>query len=252
MPTIDSYTPGTPSWVDLSTADPGAAEAFYGALFGWEFQRADDPAAGGYTMATRDGLHVAGIGPLMAPGQPPVWTTYVTVGDAEETAAKAQANGGLVVMPPADVLDVGRMAVLADREGALFAIWEPRAHAGAQLVNEPGSFCWNELWSRDPAEATGFYPTVFGWTPAPQDGYTEWQLGGRSIAGMLPMPPQVPSQVPAHWLVYFAVTDTDAVVGHTVELGGQVLVPPTDIPVGRLAVLSDPQGAVFAVITLVG
>jgi predicted enzyme related to lactoylglutathione lyase len=254
MPEITEYKPGTPSWVDLGTPDLDKAIAFYTALFGWEAHRAPQPEAGGYTMFALDGKYVAGAGPLMSDQQPPAWSTYVSVIEADATVARAIANGASVFLEPMDVLDVGRMAVFGDAEGAVISIWEPKAHKGAQIVNEPNTYAWSELWSRDPHKAKEFYPEVFDWGyvdhgEGPQ-GYTEWQVDGRSVAGLLTMGPQIPAQVPPHWVVYFAVADTDAAVARANELGATTLMPPMDIEPGRFAILGDPTGANFAVIKM--
>jgi predicted enzyme related to lactoylglutathione lyase len=146
------------------------------------------------------------------------------------------------------------MAVAADSTGAVFSIWEPRTHIGAAIVNEPGSFCWNELTTRRPVESIAFYDAVFGWeahtSPGPMP-YTEFRLGGRVIAGMMVMEGDMwPPDLPNHWMVYFAVADTDAAVAKATELGGNVSVQPTDIPPGRFAVINDPQGATFSILAL--
>ena len=160
----------------------------------------------------------------------------------------------MVFVEPMDVLDVGRMAVFADPTGAACAIWQPKQHKGAGLVNEPGSLAWNELNTRDTSTAAAFYTDVFGWDPATsQMGdmvYTEWKLGGKTIGGMMTMPAQVPAEVPSHWLAYFAVADCDATVSAATGLGATVMAPPIDIPAGRFSVLLDPAGAVFGVIAL--
>lgn len=160
-------------------------------------------------------------------------------------------------MPPMDVFDSGRMAVFADPAAAVFGVWQPQTHPGAGVVNEPGALCWNELMTTDVAGAGRFYAAVFGWTPQVQgepgpQAYTEWQLGGRSIGGMMAKPADVPAEVPPYWLVYFAVTDTDASAHRATELGASVVVPPTDIGAesGRFAVLTDPLGATFAVLAM--
>ena len=250
MPERTSYAPGTPSWIDIGT-DVEAATTFYSGLFGWTFQSAG-PDGGGYGVFTNaNGRQIAGIGPQASPG-PPFWAHYVTVADVDDTAGRAQAAGGTVVMAPFDVMDAGRMAVFQDLEGAFFSAWQPGTNVGCEVVNEPGAFCWSELNSRDLAKATAFYPAVFGWDVADSEGemeYAEWKLGGESIAGMLPMPADVPAEVPPYWLVYFAVDDADVAAAKAVGLGGQNMVA-MDTPAGRLAVLADPQGAVFAVIAL--
>jgi predicted enzyme related to lactoylglutathione lyase len=249
----DGYAPGTPSWVDLGTSDVDASVAFYGALFGWEAPPAM-PETGGYRIFHLRGRSVAGVGPRMDPNAPPWWTTYVSVESADETVARVQAAGGSVLVPPMDVLDVGRMAVCADTVGAVFALWQPRAHKGAGLCNEPGTFCWNELACRDVETARRFYAAVFGWGGEPhpmgETSYTELTLDGNVVAGMIGMTDQWPAGVPSHWMVYFAVEDCDAAAARVVELGGTVSVPPTDIPPGRFAVVADPQGAMFSVIAM--
>jgi predicted enzyme related to lactoylglutathione lyase len=253
MPERSEYAPGTPCWIDIGT-DVEGAKKFYGALLGWTTQDAGPPEeTGGYGFFFKNGKMVAGYGPQQSPG-PPFWSTYVWVTDADETAKKVEAAGGTVVVGAMDVMSAGRMAVFQDPQGGFISVWQPGDHKGAQLVNEPGSFCWNELNSRDVEGSKEFYQAVFGWEPVSHEGgpmpYTEWHLGGTSIGGMLSMPPNVPAAVPTFWLVYFAVDDTDAAVAKAQELGGSVSAPPMDIPSGRFAVLTDPQGAVFGVIKL--
>jgi predicted enzyme related to lactoylglutathione lyase len=248
-----SYAPGTPAWVDLGTPDPAAARTFYSTLFGWEIQDLG-PEAGGYTIATLRGKQVAGLGPLMAPGQPPAWTTYVYVDDVDATAKAVEAAGGTVMAPPFDVMEAGRMAVFMDPTGAVIAGWQPNQHRGAEIVNEPGAFCWTELATRDVDAAKRFYRSVFGWDSETHEMgpmvYTEFKLNGESIAGMMAMGDQFPPEVPPHWLVYFAVEDTDGSLAKVNELGGPTLAPAMDIPSGRFAVVADPQGAAFGIIRL--
>jgi predicted enzyme related to lactoylglutathione lyase len=248
------YAPGTPNWVDLGVDDLDAAAAFYGELFGWACSEPGPvEETGGYRMFLLGDEMVAGLGPKQNPG-PPYWTTYVSVADADATVAKAKAAGATVYLEPMDVLDAGRMAVFADPTGAVISVWQPGAHPGCGAVNEPSTLCWNELSTRDTAAASSFYEAVFGWTARTTDGempYTEWQLDGQSVGGMMAMPPMVPAEVPPYWLVYFAVEDTEAAVAQVDQLGGSLVAGPMDTPAGRIAVLTDPQGATFAVITLV-
>lgn len=254
MPEFDSYPPGVPCWVDLATSDLDGAETFYGELLGWSVTDLG-PDAGGYRMAFKDGKQVAGLSNVMSPDQPPAWSTYIGVEDAEAVVAAATDAGASVLLPPMDVMTAGRMAVLTDPTGAVFSLWQPGDHKGAQLANEVGSFSWNELNTRDTAAAEAFYTSLFGWTASTYEmgpfPYTEFKLGDRSVAGMLPMPPMIPAEVPAHWRVYFSVADTDAAVAFVGEAGGQVFAGPMDIPQGRFAVLADPQGASFAVIAMI-
>jgi uncharacterized protein len=250
----NGVAPGTPGWVDLGTPDVKASTEFYGAIFGWT-GHTGDPQYGGYTLFhTADGKQVAGCAPLMSPGQPPAWTTYVAVEDADATVAAALEAGATVVAPAIDVGDQGRMAVLQDPTGAVFALWQPGAHRGADVYNVPGALSWNELSTRDVPAATAFYSTLFGWGTRTSgrgaQAYTEWLLGGKSVGGMMRMPDQVPAEVPAHWLVYFSVEDCEKTVAKATGLGAQVMLPPTTIPQGTFAVLADPHGATFAVVAL--
>lgn len=244
---------GQPGWADLGSSDPAAARAFYAGVFGWKANVSDDPAAGGYGMFTLDGKEVAGTGPLMNEQQPTAWTVYVLVEDADATAAKVKAAGGTVFAEPFDVMDAGRMAIVADPSGGVLGIWQPGSHRGFELRGASGSFCWAELNSKDITTDRAFYASVFGWepttTPMPGMEYTEFKLNGESIAGGTPMAAQTPAGTPSHWLVYFAVDDVDATVAKLTSLGGGVHHPPTDIPeIGRFAVAHDPQGGVFALL----
>ncbi len=249
---MTSYEPGVPSWIDLGTPDLDKAAAFYSALFGWECPEGPEEF-GGYRVCHIGGKPVAGLGPAMNPG-PPVWSSYVNVESADDAAAAVTANGGQVFVPPMDVMTAGRMGVFADPIGAAFGVWQPGEHKGAELVNEPGTFSWSELVTTDISASKAFYGAVFGWgadTHGEGPGaYTEWQVNGRSIGGMMEKPPEMPAGVPPHWAVYFNVADTDAAVAHVTELGGAVINPPMDIEPGRFAVVADPTGAVFNVIAI--
>src|SRR5579863_9104064 len=214
---MDTYEHGVPSWADLQTPDLEQAKVFYAKFFDWDI--ADGPPeAGGYTMGQVRGRPVAGLGPQMGPG-PSAWATYVNVDDADDIAARVSANGGQVLMGPMDVMDVGRLLVFSDATGAVAGAWQPRAHKGAGVVNEPNTMCWNELVSTDVAASKAFYAAVFGWGAEDQGDpavYAEWKVGGRSVGGLMAKPEQMPAEVPSHWGVYFAVADTDAMVDKAV------------------------------------
>ena len=251
---LQKYEEGVPSWVDLGTSDLPQAKEFYRGLFGWNTPDGP-PEAGGYAVCDTGGKSVAGLGPNMNPAAPPRWSTYVNVASADDTIAKVEANGGMVYMAPMDVMEAGRMAVFADPEGAAIGLWQPNQHVGAQLVNEPGTYCWSELMADDLAAAKAFYKAVFGWDaetqgPEGRGGYTEWKVGGRSIGGMMNKPDVMPADTPSFWGVYFAVADTDASVAKAQELGASVMMPAMDIEPGRFAVLADPTGAVFNILAL--
>jgi predicted enzyme related to lactoylglutathione lyase len=254
---MERYENGVPSWVDLGSTDLPASREFYGGLFGWDCPEGP-PEAGGYSVCTVGGKSVAGLGPQMNPDMPPVWLTYVNVDSADDTTAKITANGGTVFAGPMDVMDVGRMVVFADPVGAVMGLWQPGLHTGAQLVNEPGALCWNELITTDLDAAKAFYKAVFEWDaedqgpPGGPPAYTEWKLGGRSVGGMMLKNDMMPAEMPPNWGVYFAVADTDATVAKAKELGASVFVEPMDIEPGRFAVLSDNVGAPFNVLQLKG
>ena len=186
-------------------------------------------------------------------GLPPHWNNYVSVTNADESAKKAQELGGKLLVPPFDVMEHGRMAVLQDPTGAVFQVWQPKRSIGAKIVNEPGALCWTELTTTDTKAAEAFYTQLFGWTPkhnapgAPME-YTEFSVAGTPSIGMMPKPADMPAHIPSYWMPYFQVDDADASAAKAKALGGNVMVPPTDIPkTGRFAIVNDPQGAMFAV-----
>ena len=252
MPVRTAYLQGTPNWVDLQTTDQDAAKAFYGGLFGWTYD--DQPMAPGavYSMAKLGDEAVAAIAPQSpeqaAAGAPPMWNTYLAVDSVDGVAAKVEAAGGQLAMAPFDVMDAGRMAFVIDPSGAAVALWQANNHIGATLVNEPGTVTWNELVTTDPSAAV-FYEQVLGLTTSKMDmgagEYTLFEAGGQQVGGAAPS--QMPD-VPNHWHLYFAVGDADATAAKVTELGGSVLAEPFDTPVGRIALVRDPQGAVFSII----
>lgn len=245
MPEMSKYEHGVPSWVDLSTPDLAAGVRFYSDLFGWDAQDMGEEA-GHYTIVSKAGKQVAAIMAAQDPG-PPHWTTYVNVDDADAVVKNAESAGGTIIVAPMDVMTAGRMAIFADTTGAVIGVWQPRDHLGAQVVNEPGTFTWSELATSDLAKSKAFYAEVLGWGFGGSDEYAEAQVSGRTIGGVMPRPPQLPAEVPDHWLVYFGATDVDADVAKATGLGATAVVEPTDIPgTGRFAVLVDPQGAAFA------
>ena len=246
------YEPGTPSWVDLSTPDPEGAKRFYGELFGWQAVDPGPPEeTGGYAMFQLRGKQIAGIGPLMSEEQPAIWSTYVSTDDADAVVARATEAGGMVIVEPMEVMDAGRMAFVMHPAGGAVGVWEPNRHTGAELVNEPGALAWNQLHTRDLEGAAAFYEAVFGWRTADFGGMSVFNLGDRGIGGLAPMREGMPEEVPAFWMTVFGTADTDATAAKADELGGQVLSPPSDIPdVGRFAVLADPQGVTFGVISI--
>jgi uncharacterized protein len=269
----DGYLPGVPCWVDTSQPDPLAALAFYGGLFGWEFEEVIPPSSVDmYFIARLRGDDVAAVGSQPAGGRAtPVWNTYVWVETADATASKVEAGGGRVVMSPFDLVDACRIAEFTDPEGAAFRVWQAKEHKGARIVNEPGSLNFNGLNTRDAQAAKTFYRSLFGWeTLDLQGGALAWTLPGYGdfvrqrdpgmgermaeagvpegfedvVATLLPIANDQP-HVPAQWSVTFSVEDADAAADQAAELGGRVVVPPFDAPFVRMTVITDPQGATF-------
>ncbi|MEP6463111.1 MAG: VOC family protein [Frankiaceae bacterium] len=256
MPQITSYEPGTPSWVDLGTTDTEAARSFYRRLFGWDYE-IGGPGTMGYALCRLRGLTVAGVWELMpdmlAAGVPPNWMTYFSTDALDGSIKRITDSAGSVLSGPMDIMEQGRMAIASDPTGAAFGLWEPAAHIGAELVNEPGAVIWNELLSRDEATAVPFYTDVFGFTTESVDlgGVTRYvilKIHDRPVGGLTTMPPQVPEGVPSYWATCFAVTDADVSVRLATDAGGSVIYGPVDSPQGRVAVLADPQGAAFSVL----
>jgi predicted enzyme related to lactoylglutathione lyase len=244
------YAPGTFCWADLATTDQAGAKAFYGELFGWEAE--DTPVGDGvfYSMMRLDGKDVAAIAPQPQQqrdaGAPPVWQSYVSVEDADRAAERAKELGGTLHAPPFEVMDVGRMAVIQDPQGAYFIVWQPRRHIGAALVNAPGAFVWNELQSPDPEGSKAFYSELFGWTVAPFEGSPEAYLAIRNGEANNGGIRELSKGAPPHWLVYFGTEDIDTALARVEKLGGTKIAGPIDIQIAKMAVVKDPQGAVFA------
>jgi predicted enzyme related to lactoylglutathione lyase len=276
----DGYPPGVPCWVDTGQPDPKAATLFYGSLFGWEFvDRMPPGTPGEYFAAQLRGRDVAAVG-SQTPGTPQqaTWNTYIWVDDTDDTASKIKAAGGQALMEPFDIADSGRMGVFSDPSGAAFCVWQANKHKGAQLVNEPGTWNFSDLNTRDPEGAQEFYGAVFGWeTEKLNLGFGEsymWKVPGYgdhlasndpdlrrrheeqgapkgfadAIGWLQPMTSdQFGDDVPSHWSVTFSVDDTDRVADLAAKLGGEITITPFDAGVARVAALRDPQGASFTV-----
>lgn len=250
---IDSYQAGMPSWTDLATTDEAAAVEYYSALFGWDDEPNDAGDGVTYHMQKLGDDYVAAI-TAQQPGEaqqgiPPHWTTYITVDDLEGTVAKVPAAGGQVFAPPFDVMDAGRMAVIADPTGGPVILWQAKEHIGAGVRNEAGAIAWSELITSDPARAGAFFAELFGVQVVTMPGtegamYTMLQIGDQPVAGLLQIIPEM-GEMPSNWLTYFQVDDIEAGVARAVELGGESPMAVMDGPGLRFAVISDPQGAVF-------
>jgi predicted enzyme related to lactoylglutathione lyase len=259
----DGFSPGVPCWVDTAQPNPETAIEFYGSLFGWTFvgpgPMPGDPP-GQYFVAQLRGRDVAAVS-SMPPGIPatPVWNTYIQVASADGATERARNEGGKIITEPFDAAPAGRMAVLADRQGAVFCVWESRQRKGAQLVNEAGAWAMSALGTHDPSDASNFYKALFGWSTetfgSVDDASTLFRLDG--YVGGEPQQP-VPRDVVAvmvnstegqspQWGVNFWVQDADQIAAKAQELGGEIVVPPFDTTISRDAVVADAQGAVFSV-----
>lgn len=253
MSTRSNYTEGTPNWVDLQTSDQAGARDFYTALFGWSYDDRPMLEDTVYSIATLRGEQIAAIAPLPV-GAPPAdtpstWNTFLAVDDADASAAKVEPAGGQLILPAFDVGDAGRMAFVADPTGAQAGLWQARTHIGASLVNEPGTLIWNELITDDASSALAFYAAVVGLgsavMPMPDGEYTVLQVHEDGVGGCI-APPR--PDVPNHWHVYFCTEDVDTTIATAAKEGGALMADPFDMAtVGRMAVLADPQGAVFSV-----
>jgi predicted enzyme related to lactoylglutathione lyase len=250
-----TYANGTPDWVDIGSPDMDATAAFYGELFGWTTTEPGPvEETGGYRMFLKDGKMVAGLGPGQE-GMPTFWTTYLAVDDADKSAEQVKANGGAVFVEPMDVMDAGRMAILADPAGAVFGAWQAGQHMGTELKGAPGSLTWSELMTRDVDGAKRFYAEVFGLQPSPFPGaggqeYTILSVGDTGVGGILAMGDDFPPEVPNNWTTIFAVEDTDATMAKAASLGGSVMLEASDIAdVGRVGYLVGPHGETFGVLT---
>ncbi|MGF1468730.1 MAG: VOC family protein [Sandaracinaceae bacterium] len=250
------YANGELCWVDLAPRDQAKAKAFYGGLFGWTTEDVDTRGGPPYALFRHDGALVAAVGQLsqemIDADVPSTWVSYVNVADAEATSRAAVEAGGTVTVPVTPVMDAGRLAFIAGPCGATIGLWERGAHFGAERVNEPGAFCWNELATRTPATTLAFYERVFGWTATPVEAPSPYWLlenEGRRNAGVIEMN-EAWAGIQPHWGVYFAVADADATVARAREIGGANPVPPFDTAAGRMAVLIDDQGTTFSVVRL--
>jgi predicted enzyme related to lactoylglutathione lyase len=235
--------------VDLSSADVASSTAFYGAVMNWSFVDTGEEF-GHYNIGQVDGHAAAAIGPKQDPNQPTAWTVYLASDAADATAAAITANGGTVLAEPFDVPGSGRMTVALDPAGAAFGVWQAGGSIGAEIYNEPGGLAWTDARLTDPDTARTFYSAVFGYhyepMPGAPDHYTTFHQGESPLGGIGGM--MDGSAGPSHWLAYFSVADADAAVAAATSQGGTVQQEPMDTPFGRMAFLTDPEGAVFAVV----
>jgi len=257
MATKSAYDHGQFSWVDLSSHEMNPAREFYGSVFGWKSVDMDVQDGPPYAVLQLEGKAVGGLGQMTddmkAQGIPPMWNSYINIDDIEATVKQAADLGATVTVPVMKILDAGWLAFFLDPTGGHVGLWQKNTHFGAQVVNEPGSFCWNELATRDIEKARGFYGELLGWDFAKYDAApTQYYIiknKGSDNGGMMQMNEEW-GEIPPHWMVYFAVSDADATVERVSQAGGKSQMPPFDTPVGRIGIVADPQGAVFTLIQL--
>ncbi len=258
MPQIEKHAHGCFCWPELSTTDSKGAKEFYSGLFGWASEDMPMGPDSVYTVLKLQGLELGAMYEMEAARRemkiPPHWLLYVSVDDVDAITAKARELGAEVLAGPLDVSTAGRMTMFRDPQGAALAAWQANENIGARLAGVAGTLCWAELATNDVGASKSFYTALFGWAAKasnmPGMPYTEWMAGGQPAGGMIEMDEKWQG-VPPHWMPYFQVDDCDASAEKAKQLGGNVCVPPTDIPgVGRFAVLNDPQGAFFSIVRL--
>jgi predicted enzyme related to lactoylglutathione lyase len=230
------YAEGVPCWVDAQLPDVEAGKRFYGELFGWTFEE----RYGGSVWARREGEPVAALARKADGRLPSVWTVYFATPDAEGLADRIWAAGGQVVTAPTPVGDLGTTALVTDAEGAVFGLWQPGTHAGFGRRHEPGTFAWAELYARDTDTANTFYGGLF------HDAL--FGPGAHPDFGRAPVSDVFPSEMPPHFLVHFQVQDCEEVLGTVGRLGGRIQATPFEASYGKVAVVTDNQGASFAIL----
>ena len=250
MGSVEHYPDHTFCWIDLGTNDPAGAKAFYGGLFGWEFEELASGDKGTYAICRLRGKAVAG---LYDRAERPGWGSYLKVGDVDRATERARELGAEVLAAPFDTPGGGRVATVRDPAGAAVSLSQPGESFEAQLVNEDGAWTWNELVSGDLAAGARFYTELFGWAAGELQGSirrTTFTLGELLIGGgHEPVPQEDPTP---GWRVTFWVGDADQTAARARELGGSVPLPPMDIPVGRMTIVADPQGTVFTAAAVPG
>ncbi|MGW4083555.1 VOC family protein [Streptomyces sp. NPDC004822] len=228
---------GVPCWVDAQLPDVEAGKRFYGELFGWAFEEAYDSAV----WALLDGERVAALTPKTDGRMPSVWTVYFATPDARALTGRIRRAGGQVVTAPVEVGEgLGTAALVTDPEGAVFGLWEAGTHTGFGRRHEPGTFAWAELYARDTEAANTFYGGLFHdalFGPGAEPDF------GRAAVGEV-----FAEMMPPHFVVHFRVEDCAAALGAVARLGGRVQVPPFETSYGTVAVVTDNQGASFALL----
>ncbi|MER7487120.1 VOC family protein [Streptomyces sp. NPDC126497] len=222
--------------MDAQLPDVEAGKRFYGGLFGWTFE--DQPQ--GTVRALKDGAPVASLAHKADGRLPTVWTVSFATPDAEALCRRIRAAGGQLVAPPHPFGDLGVTALVTDAEGAVFSLWQGAASPGFGRRHEPGAFAWVQLYTRDTGTANAFYGGLFHDALFGPDADPDF--------GRAPVSDVFPAEMPPHFLVHFAVDDPGTAVAEVIRLGGRVQVPPFGTSYGTVAVVTDDQGASFALL----
>jgi uncharacterized protein len=249
------YAPGVFCWAGLATSDPAGATAFYASLFGWQSEQLPAGDFGTYTSLRRDGKEVAILyrqtREARATRAAPHWTPFVSVEDADASARRARELGGVVLREPIDFQDAGRVVAVRDPTGGILSLWQPRTHAGAELVDGVGALSWHELATDDVDRAKSFYAGLLGWKyQAFLGGHTTITSGDDRIGWMRERTRREQGVTPTGWMPYFGVESAPDTRRQGEQSGGRTLATPTDSPIGCTALLTDPQGAMFALLEL--
>ncbi|MGI5250887.1 VOC family protein [Actinacidiphila glaucinigra] len=253
-----AYPDGTPCWADAMLNDLEAGKRFYGGLLGWTFG-AGEEQYGQYTQAYGpDGKNVAALSPKPDGRMPTVWNLYLASSDIRATADRIRDSGGQLIMQPMAVGAFGTMLMAADPGGAVFGVWQPGTHGGFEATGVPGSYIWAEIYTRETERTDPFYEDVFGFgSKRIEDEAIDFRIfvpegqevtPGNAVLGRFRMGEGFPEELPAHIIVYFAVSDADRAAETVARLGGRVTMGPMDSPFGRFLLASDDQGAHFALI----
>ena len=230
-------------------------KSFYSAVFGWTVEEHSTEPGDLYMTFKHNNRDVAAAAGMKedqrSRGLPPYWLSYIYVANADDSASTAKRLGAKALTAPFDVMELGRMAILEDPTGAVFAVWQAKHHAVISTAGEAGTLVWTELITPNAEVAGEFYSQMFGWhkqqRPSPWSPipYTNFMRGGKQAGGMIQMKPEMSR---AQWLPYFGASDVDATAAKVEQLQGSTIVPPSDVAGARFAIFTDPQGAMFGIV----
>ena len=240
--------PGRWVWAELFTNDIAKARAFYGDVFGWQFETrgtSDKP----YVLIRNEESPLAGMIRHPATDEDVLlsrWVGLLSVDDVDATTDSIREAGGSVLLETVTLRGRGQVALVADPEGARFGLLAAESGDPPDAMPEPGRWLWHELWANSASSAADFYRQTIGYSIKPTGrarGKIEQHLvsGGFPRAGIIEYGA---SGLPSAWLHYIRVTDVHKAVERVKKAGGSVLIAPTrEFRKGRAAVIVDPMGA---------